>query len=356
MRPPGEDPYTFLLLGQLEYEAGQLEHAVAAFERALELQDPKVQGAAAFGLGLVRLKQGHREGAYAAWRLAIATGDPEYAPRAACFLAVGYQQEGNRAEARKAWELALNTSSERYETIALLGLGSIADQDGEVALALGDRDHQGGGELVAVTGGGTSSLTPRRPAVSIWSRARGSNPRQGGGDHELNAVVHPAWGAPLDTATPSPRAQLEEMEPCPFTSSNSKLASATRSAWPKRSGDGCSRRLVEAGGTTCRRAPGSRGSCTRSPAGSSRRPRVPRTRQERGTDGTSTAWAAMTGGRLACLGQASRRRPKATAIHHRPPVRPGKEVTPAAWSLLVVGSLAGSALQSLPGPRGRHEH
>jgi hypothetical protein len=51
-------------------------------------------------------------------------------------MAVGYQQEGNRGEARKAWQAALDTSSERYETIALLGLGSVADQDGEVALAL----------------------------------------------------------------------------------------------------------------------------------------------------------------------------------------------------------------------------
>src|ERR1700730_6677611 len=112
MRPPPEDPYTYLQLGQLEYEAGQLEHAVAGFERALELQVSKAQGAAAVGRGLVRLKQVRREGAYAAWRLAIATEDPEYAPRAACFLAVGYQQEGNRTEARNAWELALHASSE----------------------------------------------------------------------------------------------------------------------------------------------------------------------------------------------------------------------------------------------------
>jgi tetratricopeptide (TPR) repeat protein len=155
MRPPPEDPKTFLLLGHLEHEAGELEQAAAAFQHALELEDSTSQGPAAFGLGLVRLKQGKREAAYAAWRLAIATRDPEYAPRAACFLAVGQQQEGNRTEARKAWELALEASSERkendpphpdppppggrelYETVALLGLGCIAAQEGEVNLALG---------------------------------------------------------------------------------------------------------------------------------------------------------------------------------------------------------------------------
>ena len=136
MHPPPEDPDALLRLGQQEYEAGRLDRAAAALQRALELGESRAQGAAAFLLGLVRLKQLDREDAYAAWRLAIVTEDPEYAPRAACFLAIGYQQEGNRAEARRAWQLVLDSSSERYELIALLGLGSIADQDGEVALAL----------------------------------------------------------------------------------------------------------------------------------------------------------------------------------------------------------------------------
>jgi len=136
MRPPPEDPDALFRLGQLEYEAGRLESAANAFYRAIELQDLESQGPAVFGLGRVRLRQGDRGGAYAAWRLAIATRDPEYAPRAACFMAVGYQQEGNRTEARWAWQAALDATSERYEVIALLGLGSIADLEGEVSLAL----------------------------------------------------------------------------------------------------------------------------------------------------------------------------------------------------------------------------
>jgi len=136
MHPPPEDPDALLRLGQQEYEAGRLDRAAAALQRALELGESRAQGAAAFLLGLVRLKQLDREDAYAAWRLAIVTEDPEYAPRAACFLAIGYQQEGNRAEARRAWQLVLDTASQRYEMLALLGLGSIADQEGEVGVAL----------------------------------------------------------------------------------------------------------------------------------------------------------------------------------------------------------------------------
>ena len=117
MHPPPEDPDALLRLGQQEYEAGRLDRAAAALQRALELGESRAQGAAAFLLGLVRLKQLDREDAYAAWRLAIVTEDPEYAPRAACFLAIGYQQEGNRAEARRAWQLVLDTASQRYEML-----------------------------------------------------------------------------------------------------------------------------------------------------------------------------------------------------------------------------------------------
>jgi tetratricopeptide (TPR) repeat protein len=93
MRTPPDDPDTFLRRGRDEYEAGRLEAAAAAFQRALELQYATSWGPAAFGLGVVRLQQGDKQGACAALRLAIASGDAEYAPRAALFMAVWVRRD-----------------------------------------------------------------------------------------------------------------------------------------------------------------------------------------------------------------------------------------------------------------------
>ncbi|HEX4215820.1 MAG TPA: hypothetical protein VIA06_21080 [Candidatus Dormibacteraeota bacterium] len=88
MRPSPPDPDTHLRLAEREYRAGRLEAAALAYQRAFDLQDPGSKGAAAFGLGLMRLLQGDRRRALLAWRQAMATHDPEFAPRAACFIAV----------------------------------------------------------------------------------------------------------------------------------------------------------------------------------------------------------------------------------------------------------------------------
>jgi hypothetical protein len=117
-------------------EPAKLDVAAEGMQHILDLElrrgETMLPAWAAFELGRVRAKQNQRGPAVAAWRQAMDTGDPEYGPRAACCLAVICQQEHDWGQAREAWQFALDAGNDRCRSAALLGLGAVAEQQGEV--------------------------------------------------------------------------------------------------------------------------------------------------------------------------------------------------------------------------------
>lgn len=127
----GDDPRLHVLLGQANAAQGDFPAAVAALERALEL-DPKVADAGT-SLGEIHLRQGDLEAAEAALRGELA--HHPRSPRAHHLLATVLDLRGNEQEAAELLRALLADRPEHSDARYLLGKILLAGGDAEGAAA-----------------------------------------------------------------------------------------------------------------------------------------------------------------------------------------------------------------------------
>ncbi len=134
-------------LGEAYLARGELDAARVPLERQLRLadmhQDPAVRAYALYLLGHVYREQGHREAARACYDEARQLGEELQEPFVLFEPRLGLTllalAEGDRREAHRhgqaAWQLARAVGNRYQEGLALMALGLVMDQGGDVAQA-----------------------------------------------------------------------------------------------------------------------------------------------------------------------------------------------------------------------------
>ena len=121
------------MLGAYLDEQGLKGEAVAHFQAALAIRPDDMP--ANLNLGAYEHSRGHLPAAIARYQVvAQYAGDPGIRSRAYADLGSAYRQTGERTKAKQCFETALQLSPN--ETIAMVGLGLIAEKDGAFAEAV----------------------------------------------------------------------------------------------------------------------------------------------------------------------------------------------------------------------------
>jgi tetratricopeptide (TPR) repeat protein len=102
-----------------------------ALERAARSGDREAAPQAAFNLGVLLAQGGDAAGAAAAYRMAVASGHAEQAPKAADNLGILLYDDGDVGAARVAFQHAIDSGHHYFAPSALLHLGIMLEKEGD---------------------------------------------------------------------------------------------------------------------------------------------------------------------------------------------------------------------------------